>query len=71
MAFGIFGLAIIIYGWFNRYRMTIYYPGGKIRLRGGSKVYDLMIQLREALLRAKHIKIQLVTSHYYEMSIIL
>ena len=55
MAFGIFGLAIIIYGWFNRYRMTIYHPGGKIGLRGGGSVYDLMIQLREALLRAQAI----------------
>ncbi len=51
IVFFVIGLAIAIYGWLNRYKMIIYYPGGKIELRGSSNVYDLMVQLREALLK--------------------
>ncbi|ALL02084.1 hypothetical protein Pyrde_2041 [Pyrodictium delaneyi] len=53
LPFIIVGLIIAIYGWLNRHRLVIYYTGGKVVLKGSGSVRDLMIQLREALLKAR------------------
>ena len=47
------GVAVLVavYGWLNRYRLTVYHPGGRIVLQGGEPAYRLMIELREALLK--------------------
>jgi hypothetical protein len=43
------GLLKALIGWFNRFLLRIYYPGGRLTLRGGGELPEIAASLRRAL----------------------
>ncbi|MCE4625109.1 MAG: hypothetical protein F7C35_04515 [Desulfurococcales archaeon] len=49
----IVGIALAIYGWLYRYKLVLFYTGGKIDARGGGNVPKAARELRKLLTQQK------------------